>query len=111
MRSLVEELIAAWEAGDAYRASAFFATDGIYQEPGRAPLAGREAIHEHFQRFFRDGPAWRIHVEGILVEGERAAVEYRFEVTSGGTWQSRTGCALVRREGALVALWHEYRGE
>jgi uncharacterized protein (TIGR02246 family) len=111
MRSLVEELIAAWEAGDAHRAAAFFGDDATYQEPGRAPIVGREAILEHFQRFFRDGPAWRIHVGEIVAEGERAAVEYRFEIAADGAWRTRTGCAIVRREGASVALWHEYRGE
>ena len=111
MRSLIEELITAWQAADAHRASAFFAPDGIYQESGRAPIAGRAAIYDHFQRFFRDGPAWRIDVEDIMVDGERAAVAYRFEVTAGGAWQSREGCALVRREGGLVASWREYLGE
>lgn len=111
VRALVEELIAAWQAGDAYRASAFFAPDGVYQESGRLPVRGREAIFEHFARFFRDGPAWRIDVDEIIAEDERAAVAYRFSTGAGGRWQSAEGCALVRREGGLVALWREYHGE
>lgn len=111
VRSLIEELIAAWQANDAHRASAFFATDGVYHESGGAKIEGREAIFEHFQRFFRDGPAWRIDVDDIVVDGERAAVAYRFAIATGGAWQTREGCALVRYEGGLVSSWREYHGE
>lgn len=110
VRALIEELIAAWQANDAHRASAFFAPDAIYHESGRAPIVGRDAILEHFSRFFRDGPAWRIDVDDILVDEERAAVAYRFSTTTSGVWVTREGCALVRREGGLVALWREYHG-
>ena len=110
VRSLVEELIAAWQANDAHRASAFFAVDGVYHESGRAPIVGRDAVFAHFQRFFRDGPAWRIDVDEILVEGDRAAVTYRFATAADGTWHSRDGCAMVRTIGGLLALWREYHG-
>lgn len=109
--ALIEELVSAWQVHDAHRASAFFAPDGVYHESGREAIAGREAIREHFQRFFRDGPAWRIDLDETIVEGERAAVSYRFGVSGGGgVWQTREGCALVRREGGLIALWREYHG-
>ena len=111
VRSLVEELIAAWQANDAHRAAAFFAPDGIYHESTGANIVGREAIYEHFQRFFRDGPAWRIDVDDILVEGDRAAVSYRFAIATSGAWKMRDGCALVRYEGGLVSSWREYHGE
>jgi uncharacterized protein (TIGR02246 family) len=111
IRTLIEELIAAWQASDAHRASAFFAGNGIYHESGRAPVEGRDAILEHFTRFFRDGPAWKIDAEDIIAQGDRAAVAYRFSVKVGGTWIAREGCALVRSEGGLVAVWREYHGE
>jgi uncharacterized protein (TIGR02246 family) len=110
VRSLVEELVAAWQVNDAHRASAFFATDGIYHESGHAPIVGRESIFAHFQRFFRDGPAWRIDVDEILVEGERAAVAYRFAIAADGAWHTHDGCALVQRKDGLVAIWREYHG-
>ncbi|HET9029048.1 MAG TPA: nuclear transport factor 2 family protein [Candidatus Aquilonibacter sp.] len=109
-RELIEELVAAWTSGDALRASAFFATGGSYHESGALPVVGREAIAEYFARFFRDGPAWRFDVLDIIVDGDRAAVEYRFFLHRQGAWESREGCALVRREGGSIAQWREYHG-
>ncbi len=110
LRELIEELVEAWQSGDAHRAAAFFAPDGVYHESGREPIVGRDAISAHFSRFFRDGPAWRIDIEEVIVEGERAALSYRFEINSGGVWRRSGGCAIVHRAGALVALWREYHG-
>ncbi|MDE2482390.1 MAG: nuclear transport factor 2 family protein [bacterium] len=111
MRALIEELVAAWQAGDALRASAFFAPDGRYHEAGREPIVGREAIREHFQRFFRDGPPWRFDLETSVVEGERAAIAYRFALRAqDGQWRTSAGCALAHREGGLLIEWREYQG-
>jgi uncharacterized protein (TIGR02246 family) len=107
---LVDELVAAWRSGDALRASAFFAADGIYHESGREPLVGRDAIGAFFTRFFRDGPPWQLEISEVLVDGDRAAVSYRFGIQREGVWQTREGCALVRREGGLIAQWREYHG-
>jgi uncharacterized protein (TIGR02246 family) len=110
LRESIEELIAAWQAGDALRASAFFAPDGTYCEAGREPLRGREALLGHFQRFFRDGPPWRIDVDDIVADGERAAVLYRFALKGSTGWKESAGCALVQREGGLITQWREYSG-
>ncbi|HUN28992.1 MAG TPA: nuclear transport factor 2 family protein [Alphaproteobacteria bacterium] len=109
MRQLIEELVGAWQSGDAHRASAFFAPEGVYHESGREPIVGRDAIFAHFARFFRDGPAWRFEIDEIIVEGERAAVGYRFGINRSGTWQSSAGCALVHRENELIVRWREYQ--
>jgi limonene-1,2-epoxide hydrolase len=110
LRDVIEELVAAWQSGDAHRAAAFFAPEGIYHESGREPIVGREAIAAHFARFFRDGPAWRCDIVEVLVDGERAAVTYRFEINVDGTWHSSEGCAIVQRADGLVALWREFHG-
>ena len=107
---LLESVIEAWRSGDAHRACAFFAPEGIYHEAGHEPIVGREAIYEHFQRFFRDGPLWRFSVEELVVQGDRAAVCYRFALKgSGGSWHERAGCALVHRVDGLIGLWREYQ--
>jgi nuclear transport factor 2 (NTF2) superfamily protein len=107
----IRELIGAWQANDALRASAFFAPDARYHESGREPIAGRAAIAEHFTRFFRDGPLWRFTVEELLVVRERAAVRYVFGVKGdGGAWHERAGCAWIVLRGGLVELWREYQG-
>ena len=107
----MRELIAAWRANDALRASGFFAPDGCYHESGRESIVGREAIAAHFTRFFRDGPVWRFAVDDVVAAGERAAVSYIFGVKGeGGVWHERAGCAWVRLRGGLVRLWREYHG-
>lgn len=111
LRTLIEELAAAWQAYDAHRASAFFAPDGAYCESGREAILGREAIFEHFKRFFRDGPTWRFTIDECIVEDDRAAVVYRFEIKgSDDAWEERIGCAVVRRENGLIAQWREFAG-
>ena len=60
----------------------FLRLDATYHEAGREPIAGREALAAYFTRFFRDGPPWRFEVDEILVDGERAAVAYRFEISA-----------------------------
>ena len=111
-RATLHELIEAWRTGDALRAAAYFTPDARYAEVGHAPLQGRDALVEHFTRFFRDGPRWRFEVEDMLVEGDRACVVYRFAVEgAGGVWHERAGCAIVAFDpsGALAA-WREYEG-
>lgn len=111
IRATIEELVAAWKTNDAYRASAFFAPEAVYHEAGRDTIAGRDAILEHFSRFFRDGPPWKFDVEAVIAEGDSAAVAYRFAVKRpNGDWQERAGCALVRREDGLIVHWREYNG-
>jgi uncharacterized protein (TIGR02246 family) len=111
LRALIEDLVAAWEANDAHRASAFFATEGAYCESGQEPIVGRDAIFEHFKRFFRDGPAWQFFVDDVLVDGTRAAVVYRFNVKDvAGKWQTRAGCAFVTSAEGLITEWREFSG-
>lgn len=111
LRELVDELVDAWRANDAYRAAAFFAPDGRYRESGREPVAGRERIAEQFTRFFRDGPLWRLKVDDVLVEGDRAVVAFHFAVKGDGQpWRERAGCAWVRLAGGLIEEWREYAG-
>ena len=108
-RETLAQLFASWRQGDALRAAAHFAPDGIYAEAGRAPLMGRDEIVAHFTRFFRDGPRWRFEVDELLVEGGQAAVFYRFLIArEGGEWTQRRGCAFVSFESGAVAEWREY---
>jgi len=110
LAELLEELARAWEANDAHRAAAFFAEDGIYHESGRAPIAGRAAIYAHFAHFFRDGPAWRFEIDGIIADGADAAVTYRFGIHRDGAWSVQDGCAIVHAQDGLILRWREYHG-
>ena len=110
-RAALERLFAAWRNGDALRAAAHFGPDGTYREAGREPIAGREAIAEHWTRFFRDGPQWRFEVDALVGEGELIAVVYRFFIKGpADAWSERAGCAVVRFESGAIAEWREYEG-
>jgi predicted SnoaL-like aldol condensation-catalyzing enzyme len=112
LRGAMESLIGAWRTGDALRAAAHFAADGLYGEAGAAPLAGRDALVAHFTRFFRDGPRWRFDVDDVILEGTRACVVYRFAVEgAGAVWRERAGCAIVAfDESGAITAWREYEG-
>ncbi len=108
---LLETLFEAWMAHDAARSSACFAPGGTYREADGREVIGRAAIAEHFARFFQSGPPWRFDVDETIIQGEKAAVVYRFSIKGDGPqWRERAGCAIVRFEGGLVSLWREYHG-
>lgn len=110
-RELLDTLFEAWDAHDAVRSAACFAEDAVYRESDGNAIVGREAILAHFARFFRNGPPWRFEVDDVLLDGDRAAVTFRFAVKGAGPgWSERGGCAVVRFDGGSVRLWHEYRG-
>jgi predicted SnoaL-like aldol condensation-catalyzing enzyme len=111
-RATLTSLIEAWRLGDALRAAAHFTVDGKYGEAGTEPLVGREALVEHFTRFFRDGPRWRFDVEDIIVDTNRACVVYHFALEgAGAVWRERAGCAIVAFEAnGAIAEWREYEG-
>ena len=110
-RDLLETLFEAWNAHDAIRAAACFDSAATYREAGGREVVGRSAIVEHFAVFFRAGPPWRFEVDDVILDGDRAAVVFRFAVKGDAVnWSERAGCAVVRFEGGLVGLWHEYHG-
>jgi len=110
-REALESLFAAWRGGDALRAAAHFAGEGSYREAKREPIRGRDAIVAHFTRFFRDGPVWQMHVDHVVVEGDRAAVRYRFALKGiDGEWREKAGCAFVTFADGTIAEWREYEG-
>ncbi len=111
-RDTLQSLIDAWRSGDALRAAAHFALDAQYAEAGRSVLTGRDAVLEHFTRFFRDGPRWRFEVDDVLVDGDRACIAYHFALEGeAGIWRERAGCAMVRfDQSGAIAGWREYEG-
>ena len=98
--------------GDALRSAAHFAiSGGVYREARREPIVGRDAIVAHFTHFFRDGPRFTFVVDETIVEGDRAAVRFRFSIAGADeTWRERDGCAFVAFSDGTIAEWREYGG-
>jgi uncharacterized protein (TIGR02246 family) len=110
-RELLGGLFAAWSTGDALRSAAHFCVDGVYREAAREPIVGREAIVAHFTRFFRDGPRFEFIPDDIIVEGDLAAIRYRFATMSQTAGRvERSGCAFVTLRDGTIAEWREYEG-
>jgi len=111
LRDALEGLFDSWRSGDALRSSAYFAVDAIYGEASRLPIVGRDEIIRHFTNFFRDGPRFEFDVDDTIVEGDRAAVRYRFSTfDAGGQRRERAGCAFVRFSNGTIVEWREYDG-
>jgi ketosteroid isomerase-like protein len=88
-REALDGLFDAWKKGDALRSAAHFAIEGVYREAGREPIVGRETI----------------------VEGDRAAVRYRFRIEGPASrWRETDGCAFVIFADGTIAEWREYGG-
>lgn len=108
-RALLDALFAAWQAHDAWRAGACFCEDAEYREADGRNVPGREAICDHFAHFFAKAPLWRFEVDAVIVEGETAAVAYRFALEgTDGTYRERNGCALVGFDQGSIIRWREY---
>ena len=109
-------LAAALEAfgrGDLESALPWFSQDSSYREPRKEAVAGRDAIAAHWAAFAASGVRWRFLVDGVIADGERACVIYRFAVAKGeGTaWRERAGCAVISIGAhGLIEEWREYDG-
>ena len=106
-------LLEAFASGALSGAAACFATDATYQEAGRPPIRGRDAIAAWFEGFAASGMTWRFTVDEVIRNASAACIVYRFEIFggSGEPQRERAGCALVRcDERGQVIAWREYQG-
>ncbi len=108
-RVLMDELAAAWTAGDAARAAARFDEDAVYLEPtGRKFHRGREVLRDLFDRTSKRAPM-RMEWRHVFFDEEAQVGAAEFEFSWGG--HALTGVALVTLENGLVSRWREYQAE
>ena len=106
---LMADLAAAWNAGDADSASAFFANEAVYLEPaGKKFYQGRAVLRDLFERTCQKAPM-RISWQHVFFDEptQTGAAEFSFE------WSGRAfkGVAIVLLEKGLVSRWREYQVE
>ncbi|MFI5181031.1 MAG: nuclear transport factor 2 family protein [Thermoanaerobaculia bacterium] len=108
-RALMADLAAAWNVGDADRASALFAEDAVYLDPAAKKFyRGRAILRDLFERTARRSSmttTWR-HVF-FDEPSQTGAAEFTFDW--GG--HAYAGVAIVVLENGLVSRWREYQVE
>ncbi len=107
--SLMTDLAAAWNGGEADRAAALFVEDAVYLDPARRKFyRGRVVLRDLFDRTSSRAPmriAWR-HVF-FDEPTQTGAAEFTFEWSGNAC----TGVAIVVLENGLVSRWREYQVE
>ena len=74
---VLEEWLAAFNAGDPDQLLALVADDGLWEEPAIGLAArGPDAIRAHLERLFTAAPDIRYEVTSSIVSGDRAVVEW-----------------------------------
>jgi hypothetical protein len=106
---LMEGLAAAWNGGDADKASAYFANEAVYVEPaGKKFYQGRTVLRDLFERTCQKAPM-KISWQHVFFDepSQTGAAEFAFE------WSGRAfrGVAIVLLENGLVSRWREYQVE
>jgi hypothetical protein len=104
-RSRVEALIARVVGGDYTGAiTDFYHEDASMQENDQPPREGRDVLLE-FERKMLERIRMRAHpVDTLLVDGDRAVIQWTFEATDGqGTTRRLTELALQHWRGDRIA--------
>lgn len=109
IRDLIRRAGRAWVTGDADAFASLFADDGEFVVPGRR-WQGRQAIRDALARFAQSHTGVQVEIRDILVQGDRAAVEWRWQDTDLQTGAVHTADDVIVvdfREGRIVG-WREY---
>ena len=109
MRAMIERAGQAWVAGDADAFAALFVPDGDFIVPGKR-LRGQAAIREVLAGFAERYSDVKVDIRRIIVEGDRAVVEWYWEDTKNATGvRNKADDAIVVdfRDGR-ISRWREY---
>ena len=109
IRSIVERARRAWMSGDATGFAMLFAPEGEFITPGRRRW-GQPAIVEATAKFADTHSDVRIDVRRIIVEGDQAVVEWRWEDTDNatGAHHQADDAVVVDVKGGQIIRWREY---
>jgi len=104
----------AWRRGDAPAAAALFASDARYtSDPFGPGLRGRDAIAAYWAEATAAQTELDLRIGPPIVEGDRAAAEWRATFRRGGALVALAACLLLRfdADGRCLELREYWRAE
>jgi uncharacterized protein (TIGR02246 family) len=109
IRSTIELARNAWIARDADAVAQLFTEDGTLIVPGQR-WQGRARIRSEIAKFARDYTDVNITIHRIIIDRDRAAVEWHYEDTETATGKrNRSDDAIVLEvQNGLISYWREY---
>lgn len=109
IRTLIEQARSGWMAGKADEIAQLFASDGAFVVPGQR-WQGQANIRKEIARFAEAHTDVLIEIKQILIEGDRAAVEWYYEDTEVATGQRNRSddVILVDFKQGQIYRWREF---
>jgi uncharacterized protein (TIGR02246 family) len=109
IRSTIELARKAWSDRDADALAELFTEDGTVIVPGQR-WQGQTRIRSQIAKFARDYTDVSITIERIIIDGDRAAVEWHYEDTEKATGKrNRSDDAIVLEvQNGRISYWREY---
>lgn len=109
VRSLVDKAAASWSKGDAKAFATLFAPDGEFIVPGQR-WAGLAAIEHVAAEFAQSHSQVSINVQRIIVDGQQAVIEWRWEDTENKTGKRTQAddAIVVDFANGKIKRWREY---
>ncbi|MCB9594713.1 MAG: nuclear transport factor 2 family protein [Sandaracinaceae bacterium] len=111
-RAVVKDYFAKFGAGDFEGAFGLFAPNGLYEFPGRSPMAGSHTIPEMAGMMSKVGPllaGMKMELGHVLAEGNLAAVQATGKVTlPNGTVYNNSYHFAFEVEGDRILRLKEY---
>ena len=106
MVEFVAGWIAAWRVRDAERLTSFYTSDAVVESPMTGRVEGLNAIHRSFAQLLTAFPDIEIQQEDVLVDGNRAAIGFKFTATHRGDLMGLqpTGKHIVFRGVILLTM-------
>ncbi len=107
--SLIEQAKDAWMARDADALAQLFLQDGALIVPGQH-WKGQAKIREEIAKFSQQYTDVSITIQQILIDGNRAAVEWHYEDTEKSTGQRSQvdDAIIIEVKDGRISYWREY---
>ncbi|WP_198288434.1 nuclear transport factor 2 family protein [Chamaesiphon minutus] len=109
IRATIELAKNAWIARDADALAQLFTEDGTLIVPGQK-WQGQAKIRSQIAKFARDYTDVRITINQMIIDGDRAAVEWHYEDTEKATGKRNQSddAIVVEVKNGRISYWREY---